>query len=320
MRGRRIRREAVWWVVGAAVILVVLGVAYRAGGTGFTALTGWWEARQAERAARGVNRPADLVVIGVEKAKSTKVATALSLIQVVPAEKKVRGISVPGDTFLEVPGQGFERAAEALRGGPEAAVATIHNLFGVPVEHYVVLDVADYKALTEQGSAKALLERPLSSDLSEEEKTRLSRVLAAVPAGDALVVPLPVKTIAIGDDVYFEPQKAQVADVLKSWWGVAESDAQRPLRIKILNGVGTPGIAGVAARPLIKAGFRVVDTSNAARFDHKRTKIISYRATKQQLDRIVKLLGVGAVEHSQLAQDVVDVVIVVGADYKPKKG
>lgn len=319
MRTRRLRRESVYWVAAAVAVAVLVVAAYRGGAAGWKSVSGWWEARQAARAARGANRPANLVVIGIEKAKSKKVATGLCLIQVVPAEKKVRGVSVPADTFLEVPGQGFERAAEALRGGPQDAVATVHNLLGVPVEHHVILDAPEYKALTEQGMAKALLERPVSTDLPEDEVARIGRVVAAVPAGDALVVPLPVKTIPIGDAVYFEPQKAQIADVLESWWGVKESAQQRPLRIKILNGVGTPGIAGVAARPLIKAGFRVVDTSNAAEFKYKRTKIISYRATKKQLDQIVKLLGVGAIEHSRLAQDVVDVVIVIGEDYKPKK-
>lgn len=320
MRSRRLRRETVYWAVAGIVVAVLVLGAYRVGAGVWSGISGWWQARLASQAARGANRPANLVVIGVEKAKSAKTAVGLALAQVVPAEKKVRGVSLPGDAFVAVPGQGFERAAEALKTGPEVAVATVENLLGVPVEHYVVLDIADYKGFTEQGMATALLAAPLSTDLPGAERARLSRVLAAVPAGEALVVPLPVKTIAVGDDVYFEPQTAQIAEVLKSWWGVEEKAQQQQLRIKILNGVGTPGIAGVAARPLIRAGFRVTDTSNAARFGYARTRIIVYRATQRQIDQIVKVLGVGKVEYSRLAQDVVDVVIVIGKDYRPPKG
>ena len=69
---------------------------------------------------------------------------------------------------------------------------------------------------------------------------------------------------------YFEPQRDQIADLLKSWWGVklghaAAGDAGHHLQ----RCRARPGIAGEAAQQLIRAGFRVVDTKNADQFDYE---------------------------------------------------
>lgn len=322
MRRRRIRREALWWIPLAVVgVLLVFGVLKVAGGVS-TTLGRWWQERIAASAKSPKNQPVNLAVVGVESARSKKVATGLALVQIVPLEKKMRGVSVPGGTFVEVPGQGFERASDAMKTGPETAMATVGNLFGVPVEKYVILEVGDYKALTDTGVGGVLFARPVETNVTDEEKARLAKIASAVPPGDALIVPLPVKTISIAGDVYFEAQKKQIADVLRSWWGVQDTAEKRALRIKILNGNGQPGIGGEAAKALIKAGLRVVDVANAGDFPkpHPKTKVIVYRATKAQVAQIRKLLGVGQVETSGLEQDVVDVVVVLGKDYNPKKG
>jgi hypothetical protein len=320
MRRRRIRREALWWIPLAVVgVLLVFGVLKVAGGVS-TTLGRWWQERVAASAKSPKNQPVNLAVVGVESARSKKAATGLALVQIVPLEKKVRGVSVPGGTFVEVPGQGFERASDALKTGPETVMATVGNLFGVPVEKYVILEVGDYKALTDTGVGGVLFARPVETNVTDEERARLAKIAAAVPPGDALVVPLPVKTISIAGEVYFEAQKKQIADVLKAWWGVQDTPEKRAVRIKILNGNGLPGVGGDAAKVLIKAGFRVVDTSNARDFRYAKTKVIVYRASKAQVSQIRKLLGVGQVEASRLEQDVVDVVVVLGKDYKPKKG
>lgn len=322
MRRRRIRREALWWIPLAIVgVALAFGVLKVAGGAS-TTVGRWWQERVAASAKSPENQPVNLAVVGVESARSKKIATGLALVQIVPLEKKMRGISVPGGTFVEVPGQGFERASEAMRTGPDTAMATVGNLFGVPVERFVVLEVGDYRALTDTGVGGVLFARPVETNVTGEEKTRLARIAAGVAPGDALIVPLPVKTISIAGDVYFEAQKKQIADVLRSWWGVQDTAEKRPLRVKILNGNGLPGIGGEAAKVLIKAGFRVVDVANAGDFPkpHPKTKVIVYRATGAQVTTIRKLLGVGQVENSRLEQDVVDVVVVLGKDYKPKKG
>lgn len=51
-------------------------------------------------------------------------------------------LSIPRDTMVEIPGQGTQKinGANAL-GGPKLAEQTVTNLLGVPIDHYVVINV-----------------------------------------------------------------------------------------------------------------------------------------------------------------------------------
>jgi hypothetical protein len=319
MRSRRIRREAVYWTVAAVAAAVIVFGLVQVGSTAWRDVGVWWRARLTHRPVVDTMRPETLALIAVNTTKSDKVATDLGLVQIVPRENRVRGVVFPGNTFVEVPGQGFEAAAEAFRGGPEDAIATIQNLIGVPLTHYIVLDATEFKALSEQGQASSLFSRPLATDLSPTELARLKAAADKVKAGDALMVPLPVKTISVGSDIYYQAEKDKIADVLKAWWGISSAPESQPVRVKILNGAGQPGIGGEAAKPLIRAGFRVIDTTNADRFNYPHTLIVTYRMDTKSAEAIRKVLGVGRIVVGTMAQDVVDVIVVIGKDFKPHK-
>jgi hypothetical protein len=126
-----------------------------------------------------------------------------------------------------------------------------------------------------------------------------------------------VRPVHLGAQTYFEPQKAQVADLLTKWWGVDASKVAQATRVILYNGAGTPGIAGVAAEPLIQAGMRVVDTKNADNFNYAQTMIIVQRGDVSQGNQIAKLLGVGQVKKQPSDQNVSDVIVIIGKDYKP---
>lgn len=319
MRSRRLRRESVFWVLAAAFAAVVVWGLFQLGSTGWRDAASWLKARRvaAERASH--TQPVTVALIGVDAAKAPKVAIGLGVVQLVPSERRVRGIYFSGDTFVEVPGQGFERAADALSGGPSTALATVANALGIKLDHYVVLDLTDYKALTEKGVANVLLSRAVLTDIPADQRTWMAQLASEVPTGEALMVPMPVKTVSVGEDIYYQPQKDKIADVLKSWWGISASPQQQPLRIKILNGSGLPGIAGVAAKVLIRDGYQVIDTTNASAFTVGRTRIVVYHATDAAALQIQKVIGNGRIVRGKEAQDVVDVIIVIGKDFKPPK-
>jgi hypothetical protein len=98
---------------------------------------------------------------------------------------------------------------------------------------------------------------------------------------------------------------------------VSAANQKQAVRVIVYNGVGTPGVAGAAARQLIRAGFRVVDSKNADRFDYKTTRILLYHGTKADADRVREALGVGAIAVESEAQDVADIILIIGADYVP---
>jgi hypothetical protein len=133
---------------------------------------------------------------------------------------------------------------------------------------------------------------------------------------DVWIVPLPVKAMTVGTERYFEPQRAQVADLLLQWWGVRVDQQESRPRVIVYNGVGTPGLASEAAQQLIRAGFRVVDSGNASHFGYTTTSILVYHApTKAQ--SVHDALGVGTIQMQSAPQDLTDMIVIIGADYLP---
>jgi polyisoprenyl-teichoic acid--peptidoglycan teichoic acid transferase len=91
------------------------------------------------------------------------------------------------------------------------------------------------------------------------------------------------------------------------------------IRIQVLNGVGTPGIGQDVDKRLEGAGMRIVLTDNARSFDFAETRILVYREDDRSLQaasQVQERLGVGTIQISRQPQSVVDLTIVVGADFQ----
>ncbi|MGI8576255.1 MAG: LCP family protein [Egibacteraceae bacterium] len=99
---------------------------------------------------------------------------------------------------------------------------------------------------------------------------------------------------------------------------VPESAKNGPVRVQVLNGVGTPGLAEAVDQALRGGGFRVVQTENANSFDYAETRILVYderESTLERADRVRELLGTGSIQVSRQPQSMVDMSIVVGSDF-----
>jgi hypothetical protein len=128
---------------------------------------------------------------------------------------------------------------------------------------------------------------------------------------------MPVKPIKLGDQTYFEPQRAEIADLLSLWWGIDASQGEQVTRVIVYNGAGVPGIAGQAAQQLIRSGLRVIDTKNADNFAYTTTRIVVKRGDASRGEEVRRSLGVGEVVVETTTADVTDVVVIIGKDYRP---
>lgn len=233
---------------------------------------------------------------------------------------QIFGIAIPDGAFMEVPGQGFERIGDSYKAGPAVSMAAISNYLGVPFGKHIVVTKKTYQdALTNQ-SLVGLMDAVVSSDLDAEGKAKAKAFMDGVKTAQVALVPLPVKPINLADQTYFEPQRDQVADLLLSWWGVRLGADDGVIRVIVYNGSGTPGTAGEAAQVLIKAGMRVVDTKNADRFDYKETLIVVQDGDMAKGESVKKVLGLGKIVNQPSEQDVANIIIIVGQDWKPSKG
>ncbi len=296
-------------------VIALLILAY-----GINGAVRWNAQRVAQKAnsAAGLDEKAkeNLLVIGVEGGE----AVGFLAMRIDRQGSQVFGIAIPDGAFLEVPGQGFERAGESFKVGPQVSLSMVSNYLTVPFRSYLVVPAETYRTILKEQSVAGITERATDSDMNESDKGALAKILKDVPQKNTALVPLPVKPIKLGDQTYFEPQRSQVADLLKSWWGVDASKAAKVTRVIVYNGAGIPGIAGEAAQQLIRNGFRVVDTKNADSFEYKTTEVVVQGGPIKQGQEIVRVLGAGKTVSKPSEQDVADVIVIIGKDYKPPTG
>ncbi|MCG0239280.1 MAG: LCP family protein [Firmicutes bacterium] len=102
----------------------------------------------AERAAE----PIWILLLGVDRRpEDSGRSDALILAQLTADRSRLRLLSLPRDTRVTIPGHGTGKlnAAYAL-GGPDLALATVSDLVGVPVRHYVAVDMEGLRWAVDQ--------------------------------------------------------------------------------------------------------------------------------------------------------------------------
>lgn len=144
-------------------------------------------------------------------------------------------------------------------------------------------------------------------------------VVADLAAGTVGYELLPVEVVATGtgpdDDLYAIRAEALEALVAEVAPGSSAEVADRT-RVQVLNGTGVPGLGQQVQPSLAAAGAVVSLTGNADRFDYDVTQVVYYRDEDLETARAVqRALGVGEVVRSLVELDVVDVTVVIGADF-----
>jgi anionic cell wall polymer biosynthesis LytR-Cps2A-Psr (LCP) family protein len=170
---------------------------------------------------------------------------------------------------------------------------------------------------------------PLNTTADTEFLTSLLSSLAAAQDGDRLQFDLlPVSPFG-GEDasggITYRPTPAGIERLAAGplAGSVPTGGGTAAIRVQVLNGVGTPGIGQEVDERLEGTGVRIVLTDNARSFDFAETRILVYREDQRSLDaaRLVQeRLGVGTIQISRQPQSVVDLTIVVGADFEEEQG
>ena len=92
-------------------------------------------------------------------------------------------------------------------------------------------------------------------------------------------------------------------------------------RVLVLNGVGTPGLGEAVRAKLVPAGFVFAGSDNAPRFGYTTTQVLVPEATPEAQalgERVATALGLPGLQiGTQEFGTVADVVVVVGADFRP---
>ena len=207
---------------------------------------------------------------------------------------------IPGEGELEA----LPRTQQVLNGLLDA-VAADPGL----VDRLLALEDADGTptVATAQPQLLAELLRGLAAARTEERLTTLTLPVVALGS-------------AAEDGYRLDTARAQalVADRLSG--ALPDGEVVGARDVQILNGSGVPRIGLEVADRLSDGGFRVVLTGNADRFTYDTTRIVLHDDSPEQVEvgrDVQRRLGVGELELAATPGSVVDVTIVVGADFPP---
>ena len=108
------------------------------------------------------------------------------------------------------------------------------------------------------------------------------------------------------------------------WPGAPEADPDprtlldpAEVRVEVLNGAGSSGIAREATYGLRSAGFDVVFFGNAGRFDHERSFVLDRTGTIERAKAVAAALRIDSVGVAVDPSLMLDVTVVLGRDWRP---
>ncbi len=96
----------------------------------------------------GVDSGMDVSSTGAGRDADTGRSDALMLVRVTADRRRAFVISLPRDSWVDIPGRGKDKINAAFAyGGPTLAVRTVEQLSGVRIDHVAVVDMAGFKQL-----------------------------------------------------------------------------------------------------------------------------------------------------------------------------
>ena len=152
--------------------------------------------------------------------------------------------------------------------------------------------------------------------LKGDDIVDLGRRFRSFSPDDLDLYTLPVEDDTIGGAAVLRLLDRPAQPVLDLFRGTDQATITPDgVRVKVLNGSGVPGQAGVARDALVAAGFTSAGTGEADSFEVGRT-VVRYAAGQgQAADLVARYLTAGAVLEEVTSAIGADVVVITGADF-----
>lgn len=92
------------------------------------------------------------LVMGVDKRPGDPGrADSMIVVSFNPRDAQISLISLPRDTWVEIPGHGFDKVNHSYAyGGERLAVQTIQALLGIPIDHYITLSFQGFERIVDE--------------------------------------------------------------------------------------------------------------------------------------------------------------------------
>jgi polyisoprenyl-teichoic acid--peptidoglycan teichoic acid transferase len=100
-----------------------------------------------------LSHASNILVLGTDNAPiaqraGDKHADSIMLVRSDPDHHRLAYLSIPRDMVVSIPGVGTAKINAAMQsGGPALAIRTVHDLVGLPINHVIVVNFADFENL-----------------------------------------------------------------------------------------------------------------------------------------------------------------------------
>ena|SRR5829696_2067435 len=103
-----------------------------------------------------MNQPTTVALFGTDHSAdvaaraSARRSDSIMLVRTEPTHDRIAYLSIPRDLRVDIPGHSASKINAAFQlGGPALALRTVRNFTGIPVNHVVVVDFADFTELVD---------------------------------------------------------------------------------------------------------------------------------------------------------------------------
>jgi hypothetical protein len=262
----------------------------------------------------------NILIVGVDSVGGKQLARGLLVGRFDLKKKDIQAINISERTYYNIDGLGLDQINKVYSMGMTATKQTIQSLLRVPIDGHIVLDYNDFQFMVSENRFRVGFSKAIELSYTNDEKKAFMKAISSMDPSKSNILPLPVQYISVNGEPFFEPDEEALGKLLDSLWGVKIEVKSKPLKVLVLNGNGAPGIGKTVSDQLSTNGYIVDDVRNASNFNIKTTSIIVYRESFVEKAKALKnLIGVGSVvvDSNGASSNVVDIVVIVGHDYKP---
>ena len=110
---------------------------------------------------------------------------AMMLVQFSRRHNTVTVMSIPRDSWVDIPGHGKAKINAAFAyGGPSLAIDTVQRLTGVPIDHFAIVNFQTFSALTDALGTVTIETTQGPQQMNGEEALAFVRERKSLPGGD----------------------------------------------------------------------------------------------------------------------------------------
>jgi LCP family protein required for cell wall assembly len=115
---------------------------------------------------RGLSK-ADQARFGSAKNVPGARSDTIMLVRLDPRQERAIIVSFPRDLWVRIPGHGMGKITSAFEGGPDRVAQVVTNLTGLPINHFVAVNLAGFQNVVEAlGGIPICVDRPMRDDLA----------------------------------------------------------------------------------------------------------------------------------------------------------